>query len=187
MLPRSPQVRLLRAAEGTATRLLAVPRPLVCPGVCRPSRRIAPVVGLTADAPRGELMDNQERHTLGIPEMDTQHTQLYSLFDRLESSPTVRDREATAALLSQIEGYLLFHFESEEHFIRLYKAPGFAAHQTDHEQAAAKVVEFLDDFEAGRLNPVRLKIFLTGWLMEHSRSADEQYAAFIREARANAR
>lgn len=129
-------------------------------------------------------MENAEpRHVLGVPEMDTQHSYLYKLFDRIESAPTVHDREATAALLAEIEGYLLFHFESEEHFIRLYHAADFANHQTDHEQAGVKVVEFLDDFEAGRLNPARLKIFLTGWLMEHSRSADEQYAAVVRERR----
>jgi hemerythrin len=127
--------------------------------------------------------DNATRHVLGVPEMDEQHRRLYSLFDQLEQSPTVSDREATKALLAAIEGYLLFHFSSEEHFIRLYKAPGFATHQTDHEQFSAHVVRFLDDFEAGRLNPARFRGFLTAWLMEHSRDVDEEYARVVRAER----
>lgn len=123
------------------------------------------------------------RHTLGIAEMDSQHAYLYGLFDRIEDSPEVTDRPAMSALLAEIESYLLFHFTSEEHFIRMYKAPGFATHQTDHEAAGNKVVQFLDDFEQKRLNPQRLRIFLTGWLMEHSSTIDEEYAVVVRARR----
>jgi hemerythrin len=129
------------------------------------------------------LNDPTPRHVLGVPEMDAQHGYLYSLFDRIELSTTVTDAKATGKLLAEIEGYLLFHFSSEEHFIRLYGVPGFAVHQSEHERAAAKLVEFSQDFEQGRLNPAALRIFLTGWLMEHSRLVDEEYAKAVREGR----
>ena len=116
--------------------------------------------------------------------MDTQHSYLYSLFDRIEQSSTVTDPGATRALLDEIERSILFHFASEEHLIRSYGAPGFAVHQSDHERAGHKLVEFLDDFDAGRLNPARLRIFLTGWLMEHSSISDAAYAEFIKQFRA---
>ncbi len=125
----------------------------------------------------------ETRHSLGVAEMDAQHEQLYALFDRVEDSPTVIDHEAMNGLLAEIEEYLLFHFSSEEHFIRMYKAPGFASHQTDHEAAGNKVVRFLNDFEHGRLNPRHLRIFLTGWLMEHSSTCDEEYAQVVRTKR----
>jgi hemerythrin len=115
--------------------------------------------------------------------MDAQHRYLYSLFDRLEEGDRVVDADGMKVLLDEVSSYLLFHFTSEEHFIRMYAAPDFSSHQTDHQTAGEKVVEFLDDFEQGRLNPVRLKIFLTGWLMEHSATVDEEYARVVRERR----
>lgn len=123
------------------------------------------------------------RHMLGIPEMDSQHSYLYSLFDHLEQNMTVDDNKAMALLLDEIQAYVMFHFDCEERFMRMYRAPGFAVHQTDHESAGAKLVSFLDDFEAGMLNPAKLRIFLTGWLMEHSRSSDEEYAHHVRRLR----
>jgi hemerythrin len=119
----------------------------------------------------------------GLPEMDEQHRYLLALFDRIEPSFTVTDRAALADLLKEIEGYLLFHFASEEHLMRHYAFDGFAAHQSDHETAAARFVRFLDDFEANRLNPGALRVFLRGWLLEHGATADREYASWIKSCR----
>lgn len=68
--------------------------------------------------------------------------------------------------------------------MRMYGFPGFAVHQSDHERAGAKLVAFLDDFDAGRLNPFALSGFLIGWLMEHAALSDREYAKFVLEKRA---
>jgi len=128
-------------------------------------------------------MYTEERYKLGLPEMDTQHDYLYSLFDRIESASTVTNTSATKALLDEIERYVLFHFSSEEYLMRLYNVKSFAMHQSDHEQASNRLVRFMDDFEAGKLNPAALRIFLTGWLMEHSRSCDAGYVEEVRKVR----
>ncbi len=130
------------------------------------------------------LMNNEnDRYSLGLPEMDEQHTYLYSLFDRLEQSDKVTNRQSTSLLLTEIERYLLFHFESEEQLMRRYGFAGFSQHQSDHETAGAKLVRFMNDFDNGRLNPAALRIFLTGWLMEHSRISDSAYAEWVKECR----
>ena len=116
------------------------------------------------------MNDSNDRYLLNLPEMDTQHEYLYSLFDRIEVLRRP-EREAMRNLLKEIERYLVFHFECEERLMRMYDFAGFAVHQGDHEQAGNQLVAFLDDFEADRLNPSAMRIFLTGWLMEHSRSA----------------
>ncbi len=128
-------------------------------------------------------MDNEESSLPGLPEMDVQHRYLLMLFDRIEQSFTVTSRASLAALLPEIEGYLHFHFASEEHLMRHYRFPGFPGHQTDHEAAAARFVRFLEDFEANRLNPGALRIFLRGWLLDHGATADREYATWIADAR----
>jgi hemerythrin-like metal-binding protein/PAS domain S-box-containing protein len=122
------------------------------------------------------------RPILGIPEMDTQHDHLYSLFDRIE---TETSESGMADLLQEIEGYLDFHFTSEEHLIRHYKVPDFAAHQADHEQAAEAFFKHLAAFEHGTMNPARFHNAMTGWFSEHAEATDMQYAKFIRERRQN--
>jgi len=123
------------------------------------------------------------RIRLGLPEMDSQHDYLYALFNRLIATQSRADLQA---LLGEIEGILDVHFTSEEQLMRHYRVPGFAAHQTDHEQAAQAFLAGVDAFERDRLNPVHLRNSLVGWLAEHSQSADMQYADLIRERRRQA-
>ena len=129
------------------------------------------------------MNDSNDRYILGLPEMDAQHEYLYSLFDRIEEAAATGTREAMRKLLKEIERYLVFHFECEERLMRIYGFEGFGMHQGDHEQAGNKLVAFLDDFEADRLNPAALRIFFTGWLMEHSRLSDSEYVKKVLEER----
>lgn len=126
------------------------------------------------------MQESQTKHRLCIPEMDAQHDYLYTLFDRILSTPS---KEGMATLLHEIEGYLDFHFTSEEHLIRHYNIPGFAAHQADHEQAAEAFFKHVTAFEHGTMNPARMRNAMTGWLNEHSESTDMQYAVIIQGIR----
>ena len=129
------------------------------------------------------MVESINRFIINLPEMDMQHDYLYTLFDLLGSPPYTSDRNTLKRLLTEIEQYVLFHFSSEEHLMRMYEFPGFAAHQSDHEQAEARLARFLDDFESGTLNPAALRIFLSGWLLEHSRISDTEYAAWVKNKR----
>jgi hemerythrin len=129
------------------------------------------------------MNDSSTRHILGLPEMDEQHRYLYSLFDAIESTAKEDNPVKFKKLLEEIERYLLFHFDCEERLMRSYGFQGFAVHQSDHESGASRFLKFVDDFESGTLNPAALRIFLTGWLMEHSSVSDGQYAVFVKQAR----
>ncbi len=120
---------------------------------------------------------------LNFPEMDEQHKYLYRIFDLLESDDHVTNKAFTEKLLKEIEHYINFHFTSEEHLMRMYEFPGFAIHQSDHEQAAMKFVGFMDDYDAGKLNPMALRLFLRNWLWEHSKESDTEYVKWIAEKR----
>jgi hemerythrin len=124
-----------------------------------------------------------DRHILGVPEMDEQHRYLYSLFARIEETDTVLDPISTSHLLNEIEGYLLFHFTSEEHLIRMYQAPGYTVHKADHEQTGERFISFLEELEKGTLNPLKLKWFLISWLNDHAKTIDEEYARHIKQKR----
>jgi hemerythrin-like metal-binding protein len=125
----------------------------------------------------------EQRYDLDFPEMQIQHEYLYALFDMIEPQST-KGTNLFRMLISEIERYILFHFSCEEHLMRLYNFPGFAVHQTDHEGAERKLVQFMDDFDNHRLNYQAMRIFFTGWLMEHSKSSDSEYITWIKDQRA---
>jgi len=129
------------------------------------------------------MSEHEPRPNLSLPEMEAQHAYLYGLFDRIPLTTRVEDPSRMKALLEEIERYVLFHFTSEETLMRRYGLPGFGSHQTDHENAGARLVTFLDDFDAGTLNPAALRTFLTGWLMQHTVDCDQAYVAWILEKR----
>lgn len=126
-----------------------------------------------------------DRYTLELPEMETQHTYLYLIFDKLGEISPATPAEIIKKLLSEIERYVLFHFSSEEHLMRLYQFPNFAVHQTDHERVESKLLQYSDDFENNRLNPQAMRIFFVGWLMEHSSISDAEYVRWIIDQRAH--
>ena len=125
----------------------------------------------------------EHRHVLGLPEMDSQHDYCYSLFDAIEPVFASGDKEKQQQLMQEIERYIMFHCECEEHLMRIYDTPGFAVHQSDHERMQQKLLTYIEDFEAGRLHPPARRIFLTGWLMEHSKITDSEYVEWIGKRR----
>lgn len=129
---------------------------------------------------------NATRPRLRLPEMDAQHEYLYALFDRLIAKADTPGAEMKA-LLDEIGAYLDFHIVSEEHLMRLYGAPGFSAHQSDHEQAARMFLNYAEEFERGEMNPRTLNNALTGWLSEHCATIDMEYADHVRRIREGGR
>jgi hemerythrin-like metal-binding protein len=115
--------------------------------------------------------------------MDEQHRYLYELFDSLEPAVHAGSPGIMKKLLLEIEQNLLYHFSCEEHLMRMYNFPGFAVHQSDHEQVGNRYVEFMDSFFAGTFNAAAAHSFLTGWLSEHSWISDMQYAEWIKKQR----
>jgi len=129
------------------------------------------------------MYNSSERFILELPDMDEQHRYLYELFDMLGTSETVLNINATRILLAEIERFIMFHFFCEEKLMRIYNVSSFAVHQSDHEKIANKIIEFQDEFDAGKLNPYRMHIILGSWLMEHSRLVDSEYVPVIKQQR----
>jgi len=129
------------------------------------------------------MSDPTNRCVLNFPEMDAQHRYLYELFDAIEQSWQTGDPDALKLLLAEIERYLLYHCNCEEQLMRMYNFPGFAVHQSDHEQAGNRCVQFIDTFYAGNFNPAAMRSFLAGWLSEHSCISDTQYTEWIQNHR----
>ena len=57
--------------------------------------------------------------------------------------------------------------------MRLYEYPGFVIRRIM--SMRQQTGRFMENSGGGKQNPAQLRIFLTGWLMEHSKTADADY------------
>ena len=126
-------------------------------------------------------MDWRKEYSIGIPEIDAQHMQLFECIDRLESAGDERQRElAVYFVMEQLNDYVRIHFAVEEIVMRLFDYPGLEAHAAEHRAFAARLKEFesnelVEDMhiEAGK--------FLREWLVKHIQGSDKRYAAYLLE------
>lgn len=124
-------------------------------------------------------MDWQKGYSIGIPEIDEQHKQLFECIDRLESAGDERQRElAVYFVMEQLSDYARIHFAVEEIVMRLFDYPGLAAHVAEH-RAFAKRLTQLETSELNEDIHAEAGKFLREWLVEHIQGSDKLYAAYL--------
>jgi hemerythrin len=124
-------------------------------------------------------MDWKAQYSIGIPEIDAQHQQLFECIDRLEAAADDRQRElAVYYVMEELRDYVRVHFSVEEIVMRLFDYPGLEAHAAEHRAFAAR----LESFEKSELvDDVHLEAakFLRDWLVNHIQVSDRRYADYF--------
>ncbi len=116
----------------------------------------------------------------GFDSVDAEHRLQVSLVDALEELVRRGDDPAlTARTLAQLADFTDAHFRSEELVMRLYGYPGEAGHRAEHERLTAELAGLRAG--AGRADEtLRLVGRLRGWLLDHIRSMDQEFARWCR-------
>jgi hemerythrin len=121
-------------------------------------------------------------YSIGIPEIDAQHKQLFDCIDRLEAAGDDRQRElAVYYVMDELRDYVRIHFSVEEVVMRLFDYPERDKHAAEHRMFAARLERFEETelrhdvhSEAGK--------FLREWLVNHIQGSDQRYADFLLSA-----
>jgi hemerythrin len=124
-------------------------------------------------------MEWKSEYSVGIPEIDEQHKQLFACIERLESAGDERQRElAVYFVIDELKEYVRVHFTVEEIVMRLFDYPDLEAHIAEHREFAARLmalgkIELVHDIhgQAGQ--------FLRDWLLRHIMGSDQRYAAYL--------
>lgn len=126
-------------------------------------------------------MDWRKEYSIGIPEIDAQHKQLFECIDRLESAGDGRQRElAVYYVMEQLNDYARVHFAVEEIVMRLFDYPGLDAHASEHRAFTEKLKE-LESSELIEDIHLQAGKFLREWLVQHIQGSDKRYAAYLLE------
>lgn len=124
-------------------------------------------------------MDKKTAYSIGIPEIDAQHQQLFECIDRLEAAGDDRQRElAVYYVMDELREYVKVHFTVEEVVMRLFDYPEREKHAAEH-QAFASRLEALEQAELKHDLHREAAKFLREWLVNHIQRSDQRYADFV--------
>ena len=104
----------------------------------------------TSEGARAPLLAWKSEYSLGIPDVDHEHQELFDLINALhahlfepESGTTVTD------FLGELFSKISSHFALEEKLMHDGQYAEFPAHKADHERLLDEIRDLMDDYEDG--------------------------------------
>jgi len=113
-----------------------------------------------------------------VAEIDEQHKNLINLINSLHEAMLARKgKEALADTLDQLAAYTVYHFSTEEKYMRQYNYIGLATHKREHDAFVTKIDSFITDFHSNKLGlSIEMVSFLRDWVSTHIRGTDKKYS-----------
>jgi hemerythrin len=129
----------------------------------------------------------RESLSIGIEEIDSQHKQLLSHFDRLlKACETGKGIDELKPLLGFLDGYVIRHFSDEEGIQRQHRYPAYAAHKLEHDSFVARLKDLKQEIDREGValhHVVETNHLLLKWLIHHISTVDVQLGRFLKEAK----
>ena len=119
------------------------------------------------------------RFSVGIPEIDEEHQQLFRCLDTINAAlHSAYSFSAAYQALETLSEYTRTHFRVEECLMRMMGYPGFEGHQAQHQSFIAELDSLREKMLRYDAAP-DVSQFLTDWLLNHIRIADTDYADYF--------
>jgi hemerythrin len=128
------------------------------------------------------LIEWNSTFSVEIQKIDEQHKKFFSLLNVLyDAILQGKGEEIVGPVLKELQQYVIFHFKSEESWMKLYHYPDMNKHKLEHEEAIQKVNKFALEYERGQKTvDIELLKFLSAWLQNHILQTDRNYIPYFR-------
>ncbi len=120
--------------------------------------------------------------SLGVPDLDAQHRELFDRVDRLLDSMLHGDRGEASTLAAFLRDHVVLHFAAEEQLMRELHYPDAARHAEEHHAFAASILVLDSAFREQGTTPdlvLRLEHEVVAWLRDHVYVADVALGHFV--------
>jgi len=116
-----------------------------------------------------------------IDSIDEQHKKLVQLINEFyRNIATQSSKESIAELIIALKEYTVFHFSTEEKYMKLFRFPGYQNHKSEHDAFVEKVVNFEERFKSGKLIlTLEITNFIKEWVSKHICTTDKLYSDFL--------
>ena len=128
------------------------------------------------------LMDWNDRLSVGVAMIDTDHKHLISLVNQLHDAVRAgHAKEVLGKVLDELIGYTKSHFAREEVEMTRTNYPGAAAHIAEHHALAKQVLEVQAQYKAGNQAVLSMQVmaFLRDWLLKHISGTDMKLGGWL--------
>ncbi len=122
-----------------------------------------------------------EELSVNIPSIDEQHKKLVDLInDFYKNIATQSSKEIIFELIKALKEYTVFHFSTEEKYMKQYNYPAYLKHKQEHDYFVNKVIDFEDRYKKGKLIlTLEITNFIKKWVSNHICNTDKMYSAFL--------
>ena len=113
--------------------------------------------------------------------IDEQHKKLFMLINEFNKNVELNSSNGSISkLLEGLKEYIVFHFKTEEMYLRLYNYPHFESHKQEHERFIKKVADLEERYNEGNIPQLsEITAFFNAWINFHIKESDMEYADFL--------
>jgi hemerythrin len=128
------------------------------------------------------LIEWNNAFSVEIQKIDEQHMKFFSIINLLYDAVLQgKGGEVVGSVLKELQQYVIFHFKSEESWMKMYNYPDLNNHKLEHQEAIQKVNKLVLEYERGQQTvDIELLKFLSDWLQNHILQVDRNYIPYIR-------
>ena len=127
------------------------------------------------DRPK-KLVTWSNKLAVGVRVIDEQHMRLIELINQLSDAMySGRGQNMLNKVLTVLETYALYHFDTEEKLMATHKYDESAAHKNGHELFTETVKRFRYKFDSGHVVvSTEILFFLREWIIAHIMKTDRE-------------
>ncbi len=131
-----------------------------------------------------EQFEWNSNYATGIREIDTQHTYLFALTNRLiRHTAGSTEMESLAHILAELNDYVEKHFSYEESIMEQAGYEHLAEHKQHHVRMRQRLDLYTAELQSGGLTVAELTEFLKSWLKLHILREDIKYIPAVSHLR----
>jgi len=134
-----------------------------------------------ADSRDMSLFQWNEAYSVGHQTIDSQHKMLFQYADKLHAAMLAgKGKDVLSQTLSELISYTQRHFASEEKLMQTHQYPEYPQHKAEHDALTQKVVQYQNDYSAGRVTlTIDVLNFLQNWLGHHIGKVDKKVGKYL--------
>ncbi|MCL1927202.1 MAG: bacteriohemerythrin [Treponema sp.] len=129
------------------------------------------------------LIEWEERYSVGIPVIDSQHKQLLITTNELYKACHLGSDLAKQQFKKTVQEavtYVKYHFSTEEQIMEKTAFPEITAHKKHHAEFIQKVLTDVTNFESGKqFVPHQFVRFLRDWVLSHIAIVDSKLGDYL--------
>lgn len=116
-----------------------------------------------------------------IDSIDKQHKILVDLINSFyENINQGSKKEKIEELIKSMKDYTVFHFSTEEKYMKDFDYPDFYNHKVEHDKFVETVLNFEERYKSGKLLlSVEITNFIKVWASNHIMGTDKMYSKFF--------